>query len=123
LAGVHSQFNTDQLQWMEEADRPWNWFKQKNQMNSPSKLFYGGGENLVQGLWNGVQDKWKGFMTWWTGQHIPVPHFKFGWESLDNYDNFAAKAAKKLGLKQIPTVPTLSGMQAAAYSMRLPLSA
>jgi hypothetical protein len=29
--------------------------------------------------------------------HIPTPHFKFGWESIDNYDNLAAKAAKKLG--------------------------
>ena len=104
LKGAQDQLNKDKQSWLDWAIWPWNWFKQQNQINSPSKLFYSGGENIVQGLWNGVQDKFKGFMTWWTGQDIPVPHFKFGWESLDNYDNFAANAAKKLGLKQIPTV-------------------
>jgi hypothetical protein len=73
-------------------------------IHSPSTVFTDIGNNIIQGLWNGVQDTWNGFMKWWTNLHIPVPHLEFGWESLDNYDNVAAKAAKKLGLTQIPTM-------------------
>lgn len=71
---------------------------------SPSKVFSDIGNNMIQGLWNGIQDTWNGFIGWWSKLKIKVPKLEFGWENLDDFDNIAAKAAKKLGFTEVPTV-------------------
>ena len=44
---------------------PFTWFKEENDINSPSKLFYGGGENLADGLFNGSDDKMQSLKSSW----------------------------------------------------------
>lgn len=55
-----SKANFEKLWW-----KPWTWFKTENDINSPSKLFYGGGENLTDGLFNGSDDKMQGLKSSW----------------------------------------------------------
>jgi hypothetical protein len=45
--------------------KPWTWFKKENDINSPSKLFYGGGENLTLGLFDGSDDKMQSLKSSW----------------------------------------------------------
>jgi len=102
--GANGQIVKDKPNWLELSRNPVNWFNEANEIHSPSKVFESSGENLIQGLWNGVQTMWTKFTGWWENLQIKVPHLVFGWDSLDKYDNFAANAAKKLGMTSIPTV-------------------
>jgi len=86
------------------SENPLKAFNEANGIHSPSTKFEESGENIVQGLWNGISTVWDKFTTWWEGLKLKTPHLEFTWESLDNYDNLAAKAAKKLGLSSVPTV-------------------
>lgn len=71
------------VKWWKENVEPWFTAERWNDL----------GKNAINGLVDGIKSI-----------HIPSPHFEFGWESLDDYDNLAAKAAKKLGFTEIPTL-------------------
>ena len=82
LAGAGLEQEKNKQRWYEWAIWPWNWFKKKNEINSPSKLFERGGENLVQGLWNGMTSIWTKLKSWWSGLSLPslsikMPHFSW----------------------------------------------
>ena len=42
--------------FLDSALWPWNWFKEANDINSPSKVFEEGGEFIAEGLYNGVSN-------------------------------------------------------------------
>ena len=51
-------------------------------INSPSKVFETKGENLIQGLWNGIRNIWNNLTSWWSKLSLPklnikLPHFNF----------------------------------------------
>ena len=82
LAGAESKQEENKKKWYEWAIWPWNWFKDKNEINSPSKLFTRGGEDIMQGLWNGLKNIWNKIQTWWKGLgfsqiSIKMPHFSW----------------------------------------------
>ena len=92
LKGAQSEQETNKKKWYEWAIWPWNWFKQKNEINSPSKLFTRGGEDIMQGLWNGLKNIWNKITSWWQGLgfsqiSFKMPHFSWtttpasGWMS------------------------------------------
>lgn len=85
LSGAEKETKLKRQSWLEWAIWPWNWFKQKNQIKSPSKLFESGGEDIVQGLWNGLSNTWSKLVSWWKGLSLPqisfkMPHFEWSYE-------------------------------------------
>ena len=64
-AGADSELKAQKKSWKSWAIWPWNWFKEENDINSPSKLFYGGGENLADGLFDGSDDKMSSLKSSW----------------------------------------------------------
>lgn len=71
------------VKWWKEDVEPWFTAEKWKEL----------GKNAINSLVDGMKSI-----------QIPSPHFEFGWESLDDYDNLAAKAARKLGFKEVPTV-------------------
>ena len=74
LAGAETSMESNKKSWLDWAIWPWNWFKEKNEIHSPSKLFERGGKHLTDGLKNGMEtnslrDKlssiWSTAKTWW----------------------------------------------------------
>lgn len=77
LDGAESEMQTNKKSWRDWAIWPWNWFKEKNEINSPSKLFERGGKYLTDGLVNGMEkdslsnrlsDVWASAKSWWDGK-------------------------------------------------------
>ncbi len=68
--GADSELKAQEKSWKDWAIWPWNWFKEENDINSPSKLFYGGGENLTDGLFNGSDDKMQSLKSSWENWSI-----------------------------------------------------
>ena len=82
LAGAQGGMETNKKKWYEWSIWPWNWFKEKNEINSPSKLFKRGGQDIVQGLWDGLAEIWRKLTAWWSGLSlssvsIKMPHFSW----------------------------------------------
>lgn len=109
LKGAQEQMKKDQQQWYEWAIWPWNWFKEKNEIHSPSKLFERGGQNIVQGLKNGFISKWDSLKKWWKDNvHFPeiptpsikLPHFSLTYE----YSGWMADALSWLGMPGLPRI-------------------
>ena len=74
IKGAESEMKANKKKWTDWAIWPWNWFKKKNEINSPSKLFQRGGKYLTDGLSKGMsltslRDKlssiWSTAKTWW----------------------------------------------------------
>ena len=74
LKGAETEMKSQEKSWKDWAIWPWNWFKEKNEINSPSKLFEKGGGYLTEGLLKGVpenslkdriSDAWTTAKTWW----------------------------------------------------------
>ena len=63
--GADSKIKMQKKSWEDWSILPWGWFKKQNDINSPSKLFYGGGENLADGLFNGSDDKMLSLKSSW----------------------------------------------------------
>lgn len=59
LEGAENAMDSNKQSWLDWSWLPWNWFKDKNEIHSPSKLFEGGGLNIAQGLFNGVDKNTK----------------------------------------------------------------
>lgn len=84
LAGAGIEMERNKQSWLDWAIWPWNWFKKENEIHSPSKLFARGGENLIQGLWNGMRDIWEDLKAWWSKLSLSSPSIKlphFSWSS------------------------------------------
>jgi hypothetical protein len=74
LEGAESEMQAQKKTWKDWAIWPWNWFKEKNEINSPSKVFERGGNYIVQGLVKGIgvnalkerlTTLWNNAKTWW----------------------------------------------------------
>ena len=92
LAGAEEEQTKNKQSWLDWAIWPWNWFKEKNEIHSPSRLFTRGGNDIMQGLWNGLKEIWKKITAWWSGLGFPeidfkMPHFSWttqaatGWKA------------------------------------------
>lgn len=100
LAGAETEMETNKKKWYEWAIWPWNWFKQKNEINSPSKLFKRGGQNIVEGLWDGLEEVWKRLTSWWSGLSLTTPSIKtphLSWTTTPA-DGWIAETLDALGL-------------------------
>ena len=63
LAGAETQMEANKGSWLDWAIWPWNWFKEKNEINSPSKKFAELGGYLSDGLVEGIQGKKEGLFS------------------------------------------------------------
>lgn len=77
-------------------------------IHSPSTVFAEIGENIVQGLWNGMENIWNDLKTWWENLslgsfHIPVPHFDWTYSEATG---LLADAMRFVGLPS--TIPHLN---------------
>lgn len=100
LSGAIKKQDEDKRSWIKWALSPWTSFKQNNEINSPSKLFEGGGENIMQGLWNGLKNVWEKITGWWKGLgfspiSVKMPHFT--WTSTPA-DGWIANVLGAIGL-------------------------
>ena len=100
LAGAQSEQEKNKSSWKDWAIWPWNWFKEKNEIHSPSKLFQRGGNDIMQGLWNGLKEIWNKITTWWSKLGFPEIKFKmphFSW-STQEATGWKATVLEALGL-------------------------
>ena len=100
LAGAETEQEKNKKSWLDWAIWPWNWFKEKNEIHSPSHLFARGGNDIMQGLWNGLKEIWNKIKTWWEGLgfsqiSIKMPHFT--WTSTPA-SGWMAKVLDAIGL-------------------------
>lgn len=74
LKGAESSMENSEKSWLNWAIWPWNWFKEENEIRSPSKLFERGGKYLTDGLTKGMslssltdklKDIWSNAKSWW----------------------------------------------------------
>lgn len=116
--GIEEEFTV--LGWLEKT---WEQIKENVRtsfgIHSPSTWFADIGRNIVQGLINGITDKWASLMTtiqgfwnrlkgWWDGLrltpfHIPAPHFSWTYSQASG---LIAKALEFVGLPA--TIPHLN---------------
>lgn len=97
LAGAESGMESNKKSWRDWAIWPWNWFKEENEINSPSKLFERGGKYLTDGLVNGMETDslknklstiWNTAKEWWNGTtplqkvEAAVSLVKSGWDTV-----------------------------------------
>ena len=80
FGGADSKLNEEKPLWKTWAGNPLKWFKEKNEIKSPSKVFETAGNDIVQGLWNGLQSTWTRLNSWWKGLSLgqigfKMPHF------------------------------------------------
>lgn len=74
IAGAKIEMESTQSSWRDWAMMPWNWFKEENDIHSPSGVFEQGGIYLVEGLIKGlntiesaIKGVWSGIPTWFSG--------------------------------------------------------
>ena len=105
--GVEGEFTV--LGWLESV-----WERIKNNVrtsfgiHSPSTVFEGFGNNIVQGLWNGLSQTWGQMESWWSRLslpefHISRPHFDWTYTEASG---LIAEALKFVGLPA--TIPHLN---------------
>ena len=87
-------------------------------IHSPSTVFMAIGEDVVQGLWDGMKNKWSGFRgwfetawanlsSWWSGLHlspfnITLPHISVSFA--DYGGGWGASLLRFLGVRSIPHI-------------------
>lgn len=76
LNGAEAEMENNKTSWKDWAIWPWNWFKTENEIHSPSALFYRGGENIMQGLWDGLKAIWSKLTSWWSNLSFSELDFK-----------------------------------------------
>ena len=84
LDGADDQMQSNKKSWKDWAIWPWNWFKEKNEINSPSKLFKRGGEYLGTGLLNGITSSWTNIKTWFSNNIAPKLTLNYWKEKFSN---------------------------------------
>ena len=77
-------------------------------IHSPSTVMMGIGDNIVQGLWDGIKETWNRLKSWWDNLslgafHIPVPHFDWTYSQASG---IIAQALEFVGLPA--TIPHLN---------------
>ena len=100
LEGAVAEQEKNKQSWKDWAIWPWNWFKEKNEIHSPSKLFARGGNDIMQGLWNGLKEIWNKITAWWSKLGFPEIDFKmphFSW-STQAATGWKATVLEALGL-------------------------
>ena len=74
LAGAEEEMASQKKGWLDWAIWPWNWFAEKNEIHSPSKVFERGGQAITDGLSKGIDNNslkdslstmWSNAKTWW----------------------------------------------------------
>jgi hypothetical protein len=98
LEGAETEMKSNEKSWKDWAIWPWNWFKDENEIHSPSKLFERGGKYLVQGLLNGIGDNplteklseiWGDAKSWWNDNKelasAKVKLVKDGWTTVKGW--------------------------------------
>lgn len=100
VKGADDGMKANKKSWLDWAVWPWNWFKEKNEINSPSKLFERGGKHLVEGLKKGLSltairdklsDMWDTAKKWWDGKKdlgvakVAVSLVKSGWSTVKGW--------------------------------------
>lgn len=113
LTGAKAGLKNDEKSWKDWALMPWNWFKEENEINSPSKLFERGGKYLTDGLKNGMEtnslrDKlssiWSSAKSWWTDKkgmekvEVAVNLVKKGWTTIKNWIGSIPKISQLVSL-------------------------
>lgn len=63
--GTKEQFEKDKTNWLDVFTSVITWFKDLFGIHSPSTVFDGFGLNIVEGLLNGLKEKWKDLLSWW----------------------------------------------------------
>lgn len=108
-------------EWLKEhvVDPFVNAFKELFGIHSPSTVFEGLGENIIDGLWKGISEKWaklkqdfeelwNGLKRWWDGLKLGsfhIPHPEFSW----TYTEATGAIAKALEFVGLPsTIPHLN---------------
>ena len=77
-------------------------------IQSPSTVFKEIGKNVIQGFWDGLDEKWSKLREWWDKLslpefHIPSPHFNW------TYEEAGGKIAEALKFVGLPaTIPHLN---------------
>lgn len=100
LTGAKEEQEKNKKSWLDWAVWPWNWFKEKNEIHSPSHLFARGGNDIMQGLWNGLKEIWNKITKWWKGLGFPEIDFKmphFSWTTQEA-TGWKANVLEALGL-------------------------
>ncbi|WP_312694121.1 hypothetical protein [Caproiciproducens sp.] len=118
--GVRTFFQKSIPEWWNKDIAPWFTKEKWQELAQPIKDSISGKWDELKTWWNSLGPvKWwkEDVEPWFTAEkwsnlgkdamnglvkgissiHIPTPHFNFGWESIKDYDNLAAKAAKALG--------------------------
>ena len=97
------------LEEEQEKKKSWweslcEWFSKtfvlKNEIHSPSKLFERHGDNIIQGLWDGLSSTWDKLKKWWEGLELPDFKIKMPeitWETSEA-TGWIAKTLSALGL-------------------------
>lgn len=101
--GADSEMSSQKKSWKDWAIWPWNWFKEENEINSPSKLFERGGEYLSEGLANGldvdvIEDKltemWTNAKNWWDNRKPALKQYTPTFGSIKDKLSTAWNSAK-----------------------------
>lgn len=105
--GVEGEFTV--LGWLESV---WERIKDNVRtsfgIHSPSTVFKGFGNNIVQGLWDGLSQTWGQMESWWRRLSLPefhIPRPRFDW-TYTEASGLIAEALKFVGLPA--TIPHLN---------------
>lgn len=69
--GADQEMKAKKKSWLDWAIWPWNWFKDKNEIDSPSKLFKRGGTYIGEGLLQGLTSSWTELKSWFNDNVAP----------------------------------------------------
>lgn len=102
--GAETEMKKQEKSWKDWAIWPWNWFKEENEINSPSKLFEKGGKYLNEGLLKGVpknslKDRFSSAWTiakdWWNKKKGELKKYTPSIGSIKDKVSSAWSSAKK----------------------------
>ena len=131
LTGAESEMQSSKKKWHEWAIWPWNWFKEKNEINSPSKLFERGGQYITEGLSNGIDTGslkerlstlWSDAKTWWDENKGSLAAYTPSIGSIKDKLSAAWTTAKdwwdksKAALSNTPTIGSIKDKLSSAWT-------
>ena len=138
--GADSEMASQKKSWLDWAIWPWNWFTEENEINSPSKLFERGGQDIVRGLKNGLtvsslkdrlSEMWDKAKSWWSGKSdledakVDVGLKKDGWTTIKSWIGKIPGVSQAVSLaksgwstvkKWVGTIPSVSQLVKLAKS-------
>lgn len=129
--GADSAMKSSKKKWYEWAIWPWNWFKEKNEINSPSKVFERGGNYIVDGLVKGIgigalKDRlskmWSDAKTWWDNKKGSLKTYTPSIGSISTKLSSAWTSAKnwwnknRSSLSYTPSIGSISSKLSSAWT-------